>query len=75
MGGTLAWANIIHLGHYPYQQPNLKIFSILQGHKNPHRKIFGTRYIIINMKLIIYILEVREKDCHLKKDTEICVII
>ena len=52
---TIAWAKIIHLGRYPYQQQNLKILSILQGHKNPHRKIFGTRYIITNMKLVIFL--------------------
>ena len=46
---------IIHLGHYPHQQENLKILSILQGHKNPHGNIFGTRYIITNMKLIIFL--------------------
>ena len=61
----------MHLGHYPYQQQNLKI---LQGHKNPDRKIFGTRYIIINMKLIIF-LKFWKKDCHLKKDTVIHEII
>ena len=50
---TIAWVKIIHLGHYPYQQQNLKILSILQGHNNQQRKISGTRYIIIiNMKLI-----------------------
>ena len=52
---TIAWKKIIHLGHYPYQQQNIKILSILQGHKNPYGKIFGTRYIIINMKVIIFL--------------------
>ena len=52
---TIAWAKIVHLGHYPNQQQNLKILSILQGYKNPHWKIFRTRYTIINMKLIIFL--------------------
>ena len=55
---TIAWAKIIHLGYYPYQQQNLKILSILQGHKNPHQKMFGTRDNIINMKLIIFLKNV-----------------
>ena len=58
---TIVWAKIIHLWHYPYQQQNRKILLILQGHRNPHRKIFGTRYInkyivhIINMKMIKFL--------------------
>ena len=52
---TIAWAKIIHLGHNPYQQQNFKIYSILQGHKNQHREIIGTRYIIINMRLFVFL--------------------
>ena len=50
----LQWKEIITQTH-TYQQQNLKILSILQGRKNPHRNIFGTSYIIINMKLIIFL--------------------
>ena len=55
---TFSWAKIIHLGHNLYQQQNLKVLSILQGYKNPHRKIFVTRYDIVNMKLIIFLKNV-----------------
>ena len=62
---TIAWTKTIHLEQHPYQQQSLKFFLILQGHKNSHRKILptGTLSQIWNY----YILEVWEKDCHLKK--------
>ena len=31
-----------------------RFYTILQGHKSPHRKMFGTKYITINIKLIIF---------------------
>ena len=69
----IAWAKNIHLGYYPYQQQNFNILSILQRNKIPHRKIFGSRYLIINMKLIIF-LKFWKKNVILKKILT-CVII
>ena len=62
---TIACTKTIHLEQHPHQQQSLKILLILQGHKNSHRKILATG--ILSQIWNYYILEVWEKDCHLKK--------
>ena len=51
---------------------NYEILLILQGHKIPHWKIFDTRCIIVNMKLITFLKF--EKNCQLKY-TDVCVTV
>ena len=73
---TIAWGKIIHLGHYTYQQQNpyqqiSKFCRFYRGTKI-HIGTFLEHYYKHETD---YILEVWERDCHLKKDTDICVII
>ena len=55
-----------------YIMQNYEILLILRGHKIPHWKIFDTRCIIVNMKLITFLKF--EKNCQLKY-TDVCVTI